>query len=827
MIIDDTQKRLITEVAKYYADPLGFANFAYPWGVAGTKLAHSRLENWQADELGEIGCAVQRGDETIKRSTVSGHGVGKGNPYKTTVYTPSGKQEWGNIYPGDMLLGSDGSPVRVVSRHELGMRAIYRVAFDDGSIVFVTEDHLWNVRGRQERRNNLDTWRTITTKDIIELGVKRPNGTAMTRTWEIPIQGAAQFEEREIDLHPYFVGLWLGDGKIGEPSYCKPYPEVSERLRGFGYDVVDRADGKTKYIKGIVDDFRQHDVFFCNSPDRYIPDDYKYNTIANRTELLRGLLDTDGEVHGHTGTIGYASTSERLLDDVVWLVRSLGGKATKQPTVKHGWYPDEDGDRVECRDCWRATINLTWNPFTIEHRKDAYKPSEARYTKRWVDSIEYSHDEKAMCVKVSANDGLYLVEDFVVTHNTGLVAIVQQWFMSTRRDAKIVVTANTATQLSDKTWRELKIWHDMLITRSWFTWTATKYYQKDHPGTWLSSAIPWSKDNPDAFQGTHSQHVMLILDEASGIPYEIVEVAAGVMTTPGAIMLLYGNGVHASGPFFDSQNSLKHRYGTRNVDSREVTITNKQEIENEIEDFGIESDRVKVRWLGQFPSKSSNQLISEGLVRESVKLNHAPDVYIGYPVIVGVDVARGGADRSAIAVRQGLKTHSIKKYRELNTMELVDKIVVEVKLWHADAIMVDVVGIGAGVVDRLRQLGYDVFEVNAGNVAADSAKYYHKRTEMWDATREWLEAGGQIVDDTDLKKELVMPEVHFTEKPIKMMLETKEKMKARLGPNTPSPDVAEALVYTFAYPVENKMRGDGDYEDDYSRQEQANSVTGY
>ena len=568
MIIDDTQKGLITEVAKYYADPLGFANFANPWGVAGTKLAHSRLENWQADELGEIGCAVQRGDETIKRSTVSGHGVGKGNPYKTTVYTPSGKQEWGNIYPGDMLLGSDGSPVRVVSRHELGMRAIYRVAFDDGSIVFVTEDHLWNVRGRQERRNNLDTWRTITTKDIIELGVKRPNGTAMTRTWEIPIQGAAQFEEREIDLHPYFVGLWLGDGKIGEPSYCKPYPEVSERLRGFGYDVVDRADGKTKYIKGIVDDFRQHDVFFCNSPDRYIPDDYKYNTIANRTELLRGLLDTDGEVHGHTGTIGYASTSERLLDDVVWLVRSLGGKATKQPTVKHGWYPDEDGDRVECRDCWRATINLTWNPFTIEHRKDAYKPSEARYTKRWVDSIEYSHDEKAMCVKVSANDGLYLVEDFVVTHNTGLVAIVQQWFMLTRRDAKIVVTANAATQLSDKTWRELKIWHDMLITRSWFTWTATKYYQKDHPGTWLSSAIPWSKDNPDAFQGTHSQHVMLILDEASGIPYEIVEVAAGVMTTPGAIMLLYGNGVHASGPFFDSQNSLKHRYGTRNVDSR-------------------------------------------------------------------------------------------------------------------------------------------------------------------------------------------------------------------------------------------------------------------
>jgi len=420
-------------------------------------------------------------------------------------------------------------------------------------------------------------------------------------------------------------------------------------------------------------------------------------------------------------------------------------------------------------------------------------------------------------------------------HGTGKSALMSMlilWFVSTRPNAQIVVTANTATQLQTKTWRELKIWHDMCITHDWFTWTATKFYENEHPGTWYAAAIPWSKDNPDAFQGTHSKHVMVLMDESSGIPYVITEVVAGAMTTKGAIWLMFGNGVHASGPFFDTHNSMKHRWITRSIDSRDCRRTNKQEIANEIDDYGIDSDRVKRRWLGQFPSTSSTQFISTDLVKKAAtSARHDSSVYRDMPMILGVDVARFGDDRSTICARQGLVVHEIQSFRELDTMAFADKVALAIDSWEADAIMIDVIGIGAGVVDRLRQMGYIIIEVNAGTVAGDQDKYFNKRAEMWDLTEQWLRSGGQIprVKDggdrvyKDLMHELCVPKYTHTEKGSKLQIEKKDTMKSR-GEN--SPDVAESLIHTFAVPIAAGFRRDRDeeYVDDRG---QASSVTGY
>ena len=419
---------------------------------------------------------------------------------------------------------------------------------------------------------------------------------------------------------------------------------------------------------------------------------------------------------------------------------------------------------------------------------------------------------------------------------SAIVAMIIIWFMSTRPHCKIDVTANTATQLATKTWRELKIWHDMCITKGWFTWTATKFYESEHPGSWYAGAIPWSKENPDAFQGTHDKNTMVIVDEASGVPYVITEVISGAMSTFGSMWFMFGNGVQASGPFFDTHNSLKHRWTTRSVDSREVSITNKQLIDEHIEDYGIDSDYVKVRWRGLFPSTSSAQFIGTDLVKRSATAErHPADVYRDMPIILGADVARFGDDRSTICVRQGLKVLAMESYRELDTMAFADKVAAAINVWDVDATMIDVIGIGAGVVDRLRQMGYIIIEVNAGSVAADNAKHFNKRAEMWDLTEKWLRAGGQILKwqegDTGkeaalakaLMHELCVPEYTHTEKGSKLQIEKKDVMKAR-GEN--SPDVAEALIHTFAVPVNARFRSDM-YDNDFEDALQVNTVTGY
>jgi len=153
--------------------------------------------------------------------------------------------------------------------------------------------------------------------------------------------------------------------------------------------------------------------------------------------------------------------------------------------------------------------------------------------------------------------------------------------MDTRQSPAIVVTANTKTQLDTKTWRELSKWHDIAVTNHWHTWTATSYYKNDFPGNWKASAIPWSKDRPQAFAGTHDKDVLMLYDEASEIPDIIFETSMGAMTTKGAMMILFGNPTRNTGTFRECFFSQKERWFTRQIDSRTAkAVTNKQEIDD-------------------------------------------------------------------------------------------------------------------------------------------------------------------------------------------------------------------------------------------------------
>lgn len=386
------------------------------------------------------------------------------------------------------------------------------------------------------------------------------------------------------------------------------------------------------------------------------------------------------------------------------------------------------------------------------------------------------------------------------------VAWLILWAMTTRPNLSGVITANTSTQLTTKTWRELAVWHNRLINKHWFKWTATKFYAVQYPETWFVSAIPWTKERSEAFAGLHSEYVMVIFDEASAIDDMIWEVTEGAMTTPGAMWFAFGNPTRNTGRFRECFGKLKNRWITTQVDSREAKMVNKAQVNTWIEDYGDDSDFVRVRVKGQFPRSGSAQLISGEVVEHAMKRDINSLDMLGMPKILGVDVARYGDDEICLTMRQGMKAFPSDRYRELDLMTTADIVARKIDLHKIDKCFVDQTGMGAGVVDRLHQLGYReiVVGVDFGSKSGNPI-CYNKRMEIWWSMRDWL-ATADIPDEQELYDDLIAPEYGYRNDGKVMQLEKKEDIKKRLGR---SPDNGDSLALTFSYPVniDNRMGG--------------------
>lgn len=379
---------------------------------------------------------------------------------------------------------------------------------------------------------------------------------------------------------------------------------------------------------------------------------------------------------------------------------------------------------------------------------------------------------------------------------SALVAWLIQWFASTRAYCQGVVTANTETQLTTKTWRELAKWHKLSLNRDWFEWTATKFYHKQHASTWFISAIPWSENNSEAFAGTHERDVLMIFDEASAIPDIIWETAEGAMTTPGAMWFVFGNPTKNTGRFRQCFGRFKHRWLTRQVDSRTAKKADKKQLQKWVEDYGEDSDFIRVRVRGVFPRSGARQFIDS----ESLELcrEYKADGFDRFPVVLGVDVARGGDCESVICCRQGRKVRELKGYRDVSdTMQLAAYIGEALVSTKAQSAFIEGTGVGGPVVDRLRQLGHGerVIEVNTGKRFKETEDWGNERARMWCAMRDYLKAGAELPDDPDLFDQLSNINYHFNDKN-QILMEKKEDMQAR---GLASPDRADALALTFCF----------------------------
>jgi len=434
-------------------------------------------------------------------------------------------------------------------------------------------------------------------------------------------------------------------------------------------------------------------------------------------------------------------------------------------------------------------------------------------------------EEWQIKILTDLRDGLISMEQAIQLARTSghgigksaLVSIIILWAISTFEDTKGVVTANTETQLKTKTWAELAKWFRLFIGRELFQLTATAIFSRDplHEKTWRIDMVPWSERNTEAFAGLHNQgkRILVVFDEASAIPDVIWEVTEGALTDrfTEIIWCVFGNPTRNKGRFRDCFKGGKfaHRWQSDAIDSRSVTFTDKKQIQRWIDDYGLDSDFVRVRVRGIFPRVDAISFISYELALEA-STRQLPKEYENLdPVVLGVDVARFGDDASVIYPRAGRDARSRQPevYFGLDTMKLVTRIIDAMHRYHAVMAFVDGGGVGGGVIDRLRQLKVPVMEVQFGaspdhtNPGDYATKYYNKRAEIWGAIRDFL-ADGIIPDavpgqDTGLVDELTAPTYSMSDKE-EIQLERKRDMRRR---GVASPNVADALACTFAYPV--------------------------
>jgi len=388
---------------------------------------------------------------------------------------------------------------------------------------------------------------------------------------------------------------------------------------------------------------------------------------------------------------------------------------------------------------------------------------------------------------------------------SALIAMVVDWAMSTCAETRCVVTANTENQLRTKTWPEVGKWARMASNSDWWSIPAMSMYERNREKSWRADAIPWSENNTEAFAGLHNKgkRIVLIFDEAAAIADKVWEVAEGALTDEDTeiLWLVFGNPTRNTGRFRECFRRFRSLWTTRMIDSRTVEGTNKEYLSELVATHGEDSDMVKVRVRGQFPAQSLRQFISEADVDAGKARKLKPEQYDFAPKILTLDPAWEGDDEIVFGLRQGLH------FRVLGTLAKNDNdILIANKLadfedeHNAAAVFVDA-GYGTGIVSAGKTMGRNWRLVWFAGEASDKG-CLNKRAEMWKLTRDWLKAGGALPDDQILCDDLIGPET-VARMDGKIQIESKKDMKAR---GVPSPNRADALALSFAFPVVNNRK---------------------
>ena len=372
-------------------------------------------------------------------------GVGKALPNSNIIYTPEGYKLMGDIKVNDKVFGRNGKETNVIGVYPQGNRPIFKISFNDGTFTFCDEEHLWSVNSINQRNRSSwkdgkriklepdNSFKVIKTSDLIN---KLTFGTKKSLNFKIPMVEPVEFNERELPINPYVLGVMLGDGYMKSSRFTTKDIEIADevsRTNSVNISIKEKCRDIDKSnilvqeclfdvcIYGITDKLKSLGLYDKKSDTKFIPSQYLYNSIENRLELLRGLLDTDGNVRKNGG-IEYVSTSKELIENVRWLVLSLGGfckLSSKFPTYTY------KGIKKTGKKAYKLTISFPEKnkiiPFKLSRKNDRVVNRLKYENNKFIKSIEYSHDEEATCIMVDNDEHLFVTDDFIVTHNTTMI----------------------------------------------------------------------------------------------------------------------------------------------------------------------------------------------------------------------------------------------------------------------------------------------------------------------------------------------------------------------------------------------------------------------
>ncbi len=353
-------------------------------------------------------------------------GLGKANRVTSRIYTPDGYRLMGEIQVGDKVINPDGGYANVIGVFPQGVMDIYRVTFSDGSSTEVTEDHLWAVnsplrkwRGRPLQVKSL---REIMSNSLVHL-------TTGNYQVFIPMVKPVQFVKRALPIHPYLLGVLLGDGGLskGTVKLTSADQEILEQVKKYlTSPVLLKSDGSKygwrlsmgrKNVRNpLLDQLRILGLAERTSPEKFIPEDYLYSDVEDRLALLQGLMDTDGSVNGEV-KVEYSTTSPLLAENVKELVQSLGGTVRLRSRIT---FYTHKGEKRAGKTSYRLYIKLPSNiiPFRLSRKANAYHPAGKYEPHRSIVKIEHVGQDYAQCIMLDSENQLYVTDEYIVTHNT-------------------------------------------------------------------------------------------------------------------------------------------------------------------------------------------------------------------------------------------------------------------------------------------------------------------------------------------------------------------------------------------------------------------------
>ena len=400
-------------------------------------------------------------------TAIGSAGSGKALVNGSPVLTEKGYVKIETLCVGDKVFGTDGKLHNVVGVFPQGKKRVYEVHFTDGTTVKCNDEHLWTYQTRQMRnagkRRNKEYWKTATLRELIdtvpiiidkeEIGKGKFKG--IERNIYLPIAKSLQFEERELTIPPYTMGAMIGDGCMtqGISTFSSEDVDVLEKINGelanlncclrqiskYDYRIVKLDDGLSKY--NLFDNIAEHlGMRGKHSWEKSIPEDYLFNTIENRLELLKGLIDTDGSIE-HGGMYHFHTTSEKLKDQVKFLAESLGCVVSWKERITHYEY---NGEKKEGRKSY--ALNIKYGEIEKLHfsekREKQWSPCRWKARRTIENIIETDEYEEMTCISIDSDDHLFLTDSCIPTHNTilAIAAGIQQVLMKPKEYSRIIIT---------------------------------------------------------------------------------------------------------------------------------------------------------------------------------------------------------------------------------------------------------------------------------------------------------------------------------------------------------------------------------------------------